>query len=382
MTTSDPDAKKKAGPDAEAGRKIVTEPILQGRDREVLRAIVDSYIQTGEPVGSRTVSREHPEARSAATIRNVMADLEQSGFLTQPHASAGRVPTDRGLRYYIEELLEPQSVAPAERESIVRALRSRGDDAAVLLENAPHVLADFSRNVGLVLIPAFSQRVFERFSFVRIQERRIAALFVSRPGLVDHRVMDVPQDYTQEELDRISNVLSDEFSGLPLSRIRVRLLEMMSEEKAQYDSLLREALELGARSLEEEGDGDDLIVEGAPNILDPQVFDSADRMKKLFQAFEEKSRLVALLNQCLDEKGWKLFIGSEEAGTPEMEGCALVVSPYHDGLRPVGTVGILGPTRMEYARAISLVDTLARLLTQALSGSEPPHDAEGRRRSR
>jgi heat-inducible transcriptional repressor len=237
--------------------------------------------------------------------------------------------------------------------------------------------------VGLVLIPAFSQRVFERFSFVRIQERRIAALFVSRPGLVDHRVMDVPQDYTQEELDRISNYLSDEFRGLPLSRIRVRLLELMSEEKAQYDHLMREALELGARSLEKDGAGtDDLLVEGTPNILDMQVFDSADRMKKLFHAFEEKSRLVGLLNQCLDENGWKLFIGSEEAGTPEMEGCALVVSPYHDGLRPVGTLGILGPTRMEYARAISLVETLARLLTQALSGSDAPLDGEGRRRSR
>jgi heat-inducible transcriptional repressor len=360
----------------------MSDPILQGRDREVLRAIVDSFIQTGEPVGSRTVSREHPEARSAATIRNVMADLEQGGFVSQPHASAGRVPTERGLRYYIEELLEPQPLGAAERDSIELALRSRGDDAAVLLESVPHLLAELSRNVGLVLIPAFSQRVFERFSFVRVQERRIAALFVSRPGLVDHRVMDVPQDYTQEELDRISNYLSEEFRGMPLSRIRVRLLEMMTEEKAQYDGLMREALELGARSLEKEGDGDDLIVEGTPNILDPQVFASADRMKKLFQAFEEKSRLVSLLNQCLDEKGWKLFIGSQETGTPEMEGCALVVSPYHDGLRPVGTVGILGPTRMEYARAISLVDTLARLLTQALSGPEAPHEGEGRRRSR
>src|SRR5262245_17961821 len=360
----------------------MTDPILQGRERDVLRAIVDSYIQTGEPVGSKTVSREHPEARSAATIRGVMADLEQGGFVTQPHASAGRVPTDRGFRYYIEELLEHRPLDPAETDSIGRALRSRGGDAAGILECAPHVLADLSRNVGLVLIPAFSQRVFERFSFVRIQERRIAALFVSRPGLVDHRVMDVPQDYTQEELDRISNYLSDQFRGMPLARIRVRLLELMSEEKAQYDTLMREALELGARSLEREADGMDLIVEGTPNILDPQVFDNADRMKKLFRAFEEKSRLVALLNQCLDEKGWKLFIGSQEAGTPEMEGCALVVSPYHDGLRPVGTVGILGPTRMEYARAISLVDTLARLLTQALSGPEPPVDGEGRRRSR
>jgi len=360
----------------------MTDPILQGRDREVLRAIVDSFIQTGEPVGSRTVSREHPEARSAATIRNVMADLEQGGYVSQPHASAGRVPTDRGLRYYIEELLEPQPLGPGEADLLARALSSRGDDAAVLLESVPHLLAEHSRNVGLVLIPAFSQRVFERFSFVRIQERRIAALFVSRPGLVDHRVMEVPQDYTQEELDRISNYLSEEFRGLPLSRIRVRLLEMMSEEKARYDTLMREALELGARSLENQQDGNDLIVEGTPNILDAQVFDSAEQMKKLFQAFEEKSRLVSLLNQCLDEKGWKLFIGSQETGTPEMEGCALVVSPYHDGLRPVGTVGILGPTRMEYARAISLVDTLARLLTQALSGPEASHDSEGRRRSR
>src|SRR5262249_59918545 len=161
-------------------------------------------LRSGRPTWSRPSSPGPPAPPPPAPIRNAMADLEQGGYVSQPHASAGRIPTDRGLRYYIEEVLEPRPLPAVERESIERALRSHGDDASVLLESVPHLLAELSRNVGLVLIPSFSQRVFERFSFVRIQERRIAALFVSRPGLVDHRVMDVPQDYTQEELDRIS----------------------------------------------------------------------------------------------------------------------------------------------------------------------------------
>src|SRR5437867_3266089 len=357
------------------------EPILQGRDREILRAIVDSFIHTGEPVGSRTVSREYPEGRSAATIRNVMSDLEEAGYLSQPHPSAGRVPTERGLRFYVEELLEPRPVAEEERQRIDRELRSRGGEASTLLEHAPHVLAEFSHNVGLVLMPSFSQRTFESINFVRIGANRIAALLVSRPGLVDHKIVEVDEDYPQDELDKVSNYLNESFRGTSLSQIRQKLLRMMSEEQAQYDHLMREALDLAARSLDPGVPGTDLILEGTPNILDRQVFDNAEKMKKLFQAFEEKWRLVALLNRCLEEKGCRLFIGSE-AGTPEMEGCTLVVSPYGDGTGPVGTVGILGPTRMEYARAISLVDTLARLLSKVLAELPGTAGAGGRREAR
>jgi heat-inducible transcriptional repressor len=352
----------------------MSDPALQERERDVLRAVVDSYIETGEPVGSRTLSRGNPEGGSAATIRNVMSDLEEVGLLTHPHTSAGRVPTERGLRYYVERLLEPRTIPEEEKDRIRDALRSHRGEVSALLESASHVLADMSHNVGMVLVPDFSQRVFEKIDFVAIGPRRIVALFVSRPGLVDHRVLEVEEDYPQEELDRISRYLSDSFRGLSLSRIRAKLLDMMSEEKSQYDRLMREAIDLSARSFDATGTRSDLIVEGTTNILDPRVFPDVDTMKRLFQSFEEKSRLVALLNRCLHGKGHRLFIGSEAEGAL-MDGCALVVAPYHDGSRPVGTVGILGPTHMEYARAISLVETLSRLLTDLLMepgrGSEP-----------
>jgi heat-inducible transcriptional repressor len=176
----------------------------------------------------------------------------------------------------------------------------------------------------------------------------------------------VDEDYDQAELDRVSRYLNESFQGLSLREIRARLLEMMSEEKAQYDCLMREALELSARTFDPIGVQSDLIVEGKTNILDAQAFDNVERMKSLFHAFEEKSRLVALLNGCLEEKGHRLFIGSE-AGTAGIEGCSLIVSPYHDGTTPMGTVGVLGPARMEYARVISVVDTLARLLSELLT---------------
>ena len=343
------------------------EPVLQSRDRQVLRAIVDSYIQTGEPVGSRTISRENPEGRSPATIRNVMSDLEEAGLLTQPHPSAGRVPTERGLRFYVEELLQRPPLPAEERVRILRQLSRHRGEAGALLEEASHILAEMTHGVGMALVPDVSQRVLEKIDFVSLAPRRIVAVFVSRPGLVDHRVLEVDEDYTQDELDRVSRYLCDTFRGLSLAQMRSRLLEMMSEEKSRYDRLMREALELSARSFEAGLTQGDLIVEGTTNILDGGVFDNMEEMRRLFQTFEEKSRLVALLNRCLDQKGYRLLFGSE-AGTPGIEGCALIVSPYHDGSGPVGMVGVLGPTRMEYARAISMVEMLSRLLSDLLTG--------------
>jgi heat-inducible transcriptional repressor len=357
------------------------EPVLQSRDREILRAIIDSFLQTGEPVGSRTVSRSSSEALSPATIRNVMSDLEQSGLLAQPHPSAGRVPTERGLRFYVDELLSAGPVPDEENARIVQALGSRRGELGALLEQASFLLAELSHNVGMVLVPDFAQRVFERIVFVRVSATRVLTLLVSRPGMIHQRVVDVDQDYTQDELDRISRYLSESFDGLALTQIRVKVLELMKEEKALYDRLIREALELSARSFEKEEGGGDLIVEGAANILEVRDFGDVERMKTLFHAFEEKSRLVALLNRCMEQKGHSILIGSE-AGTPEMEGCALIASPYCDGATPVGTIGILGPSRMAYGRVIAVVDVLAKVLSAVLTQANAPPDGGARRSAR
>jgi heat-inducible transcriptional repressor len=358
-----------------------SEPVLQSRDREILRAIIDSFLQTGEPVGSRTVSRSSSEALSPATIRNVMSDLEQSGLLAQPHPSAGRVPTERGLRFYVDELLSAGPVPDEETARIVQSLRSRRGELGALLEQASFLLAELSHNVGMVLVPDFAQRVFERIVFVRISATRVLTLLVSRPGMIHQRVVEVDQDYTQDELDRISRYLSESFDGLALTQIRVKVLDLMKEEKALYDRLMREALELSARSFEKEEGGGDLIVEGAANILEVRDFGDVERMKTLFHAFEEKSRLVALLNRCMEQKGHSVLIGSE-AGTPEMEGCALIAAPYHDGETAVGTIGILGPSRMAYGRVIAVVDVLAKVLSAVLTEANAPPDGGARRSAR
>jgi heat-inducible transcriptional repressor len=217
----------------------MNEPILQNRDREVLRAIVDSFIQSGEPVGSRTISREHPEALSPATIRNVMADLEEAGMLAQPHPSAGRVPTDRGLRFYVEELLPARAVSAEERERIDRTLRSRSGEIGPLIEQASVLLAELSHNVGMALVPDLSERTIETIAFVRVGYRRVTALLVSRPGMVHHRVLDGDEDYSQDDLDRMTRYIGESFRGLTLRQIRAKLLDMMSQEKIQYDMLMR-----------------------------------------------------------------------------------------------------------------------------------------------
>jgi heat-inducible transcriptional repressor len=183
--------------------------------------------------------------------------------------------------------------------------------------------------------------------------------------MVDHRVVEADEDYPQEELDRVSSYLSETFRGLTLEQIRARLIAMMSEEKSLYDRLMREALELSARSFDAGGTRDELIVDGTANILDHREFGDVENMKALFHAFEEKSRLVVLLNRCLEADGSRLFFGSE-TGTGGIEGVTLIASPYREGGRPLGTLGIVGPTRMQYSRAIALVETLARLLSEVL----------------
>ena len=340
---------------------------LDSREREILRTVIQSHILSGEPVGSRTVSRGRGLDLSPATIRNIMSDLEEMGLLAQPHPSAGRVPTDRAYRLYVDRLMGPAKMAPAQLHAIDEALlRSRGE-IPELLSEASRQLSRFSNHVGVVLAPELRRIVVEHLEFVRLEGRRLVAILVDRSGVVHNRILEVEEPLDQDELDRIGRQLSELYSGFTLPRMREAVLRLMSEESAQCDRMLALSLELARRAVSVDAAGE-VFVEGASNLFGSPEFADVQRMRSLFRTLEEKSRLVEMLNRILEGGGVQVVIGRENP-VSDLTDLSVVASTYGAGDRVMGTVGIVGPTRMEYARAIALVEHLAQVLTRLLSNA-------------
>jgi len=345
-----------------------SDPELDARETEILKSVIRAHILTGEPVGSRAVSRDIALDLSPATIRNIMADLEERGLLTQPHTSAGRVPTERAYRLYVDRLMKPTRVEDSQARAIDEALvRSRGEIQELLAE-ACRQLSRFSRHVGVVLAPEFRRIVVERIEFVRLDPRRAVAILVDRTGVVHNRILDLEEPIEQEELDRIGRDLSGQFGGRTLPEMRREILKGMQAASAAYDRLLARTLDLGSRAIDGAEAGAEVYVEGASNLVGSPDFADLAKMKALLRTLEEKSRLVEILSRVLEGEGVQVVIGREKPGL-ELPDLSLVASTYRSGERVMGTVGVVGPTRMEYAQAIALVDHLARVLTRLLSSS-------------
>jgi heat-inducible transcriptional repressor len=332
---------------------------LGARESEVLKSVIRAHIVTGAPVGSKAISVGTGLDLSPATIRNVMAELEERGLLVQPHPSAGRVPTDTAYRLYVDHWMAPPRVVPAQAQAIDEALRTRRD-VAELLEEASRQLSRLSHHVGVVLAPELRRIVVEHLEFVRLDARRVVAVLVDRTGVVHNRMLEDTTDAGQDELDRAGRWLTDTFGGRTLQQMREELQARVSEEKAAL-TLARKAVEPAPG--ESEGE---LFVEGMANLLDEPAFADLDRMRGILKTLEEKTRLVDLLGRVLDGEGVQVVIGSENP-LPDLADCSLVTSTYGAGDRVLGTVGIVGPTRMEYARTVALVDHLAKVLTRLLS---------------
>lgn len=343
-----------------------TSPSLDERSREVLRLLIQHHIQTGEPVGSETLAARMNRALSPATIRTLMAELERQGLLDHPHTSAGRLPTDEGYRVYVDSLMAHEDLQKQELAAIDRALRAKEASPTQVLENASQLLSRLSHNVGLVLAPDLSKSSFAHIDLVRLRERRILVVMVSRSGLVTNKVVEIDEDLNPDELQACTNYLRSNFAGMTLHAIRMRLLELMRQEKAAYDSLLRHVIAVGERAFAEaDAAASNVFVDGTSHILERAQEEDLTRLRQLFRTFEEKSRLVKILNACVGDEGVRIFIGRENAD-PGLREMALVTAgcPIHGDLG-LG-VGVLGSTRMEYARVITLVDHVARAVVRAL----------------
>ena len=350
------------------------------RSRAILAAIIQEHLNTGEPVGSRTISERFERAAglSSATIRNVMGELEDAGLVEQPHTSAGRIPTDQGYRFYVNHLLGAAEINREDREAIDNFLQislvGGPRSPEWLLERASQALSALSKNVGIVVSPAPSDNRLQHIEFLRLADHRILVLLVFVPNLIQHKIIRFEEDLSQSELERTARYLNGEFSGKSLRTIRTEIIELMREDKALYDKLFRNAILLceGSLSVPDNETGE-VYVDGTSNMLDQPAFTNTERMRDLFRAFEEKSRLVRILNECLEQGvaasgPVHVSIGRENI-RPFMQNCAVITTPYRfnpQDAQALGTLGLVGPVRMEYARMMALVEYTARLLEQLL----------------
>ena len=345
----------------------------------MLALLIKTHIATGEPVGSRTISKLSSEGLSSASIRNIMSELEEAGYVEQPHTSAGRIPSDKGYRFFVDHILEQTSLSESDESAIQTGLREQiSGSPDQIMSRASHLLSHLSENVGIVVSPSLSHEIIKHIDFVRLGDGRILVITVSRAGYVQDRAVHIDEDLTQDELNTTANYVNANFTGMSLSAIRAELLKRLSEEKALYDRLLQNAIMICNRELTEPGQTQpDVFIDGASNIISKTDFADIEKIRELLRVFEEKNRLIKILTECLgapSQQPVSIRIGAENS-LPSLSRCAVITSHYGYENQIVGSIGVVGPVRMEYARMIGIVNYVARLLEQALA--EAPDFAAG-----
>jgi heat-inducible transcriptional repressor len=349
------------------------------RGQIILTAIINEHFVTGEPVGSKVLADKFANASgmSSATIRNVMSDLEEMGMLEQPHTSAGRVPTDSGYRFYVDNLLGVLSISDDDLFKIGKeyGLDETAETPDRLMERTSHLLSALSNNVGIVVSPSLASDRLQHIEFVNLSDNRILVVLVSSPNIVHNKIIRLNVTFAKEELERTANYLNAEFVGKSLSEIRAEILKLMHEEKALFDKLLETAVILCSQSIEDEDALGEVFVDGTSNILTKSDFADLERLRELLGTIGERSRLIQILNECIQRdaalKGAKgdvqVVIGTENR-VPTLQNCTLISAPYRIGSSSaVGTLSVLGPTRIEYARMISIVSYVASTLEKMMS---------------
>lgn len=342
---------------------------LDPRAREVLREIVLQHIGSGEPIGSRMLSKCGKFQLSPASLRNVMADLEDLGYLQQPHTSAGRVPTDRGYRFFIDHLMRSRSLSLREREEIDEEYGHTAEIDEVL-QLTSKLLSKFSDQVGLVFLPTLLQFAVRSMDFILVGPNRIMCVIVGVNGVVVNKLIETRTPFSREELEKIGRFITVEFAGLTLDVIRRRLIRMTEEERAAHDQMLQKTIALGIEAVNDVAPHEhELYVEGAASILNKPEFSDAASLRRTFLALQEKEKLIDILESCLAEEGLQILIGAESDFT-QVHNFSIVARRYGSTAAPFGMVGIIGPMRMEYARVAPLVEYLSRALGRRIEEQE------------
>ena len=337
--------------------------MLPERAQILLKTLVERYVAEGQPVGSRTLSRYSGLDLSPASIRNVMADLEEMGFVASPHTSAGRVPTPKGYRFFVDCLLTVKALDRAEMDQLEGQLH--GDQPQKMLQSASHLLSDLTRFAGVVMTPRRRSTAFRHVEFLRLSDKRVLLIIVTPEGDVQNRILATERDYAQGELIEASNFVNQNFVGLAFEQVKERLREELMRLRDDMTQLLTKAVDAGNEAMNEQPD--EYVLSGEHNLLHVQDLSSnVTSLRRLFDLFEQRTGLLQLLEIGSKAQGVQIYIGGESGLVP-LDECSVVTAPYEVDGQVLGTVGVIGPTRMAYERVIPIVEITARLLSSAMA---------------
>lgn len=338
---------------------------LNERARLLLKTLVERYIREGQPVGSRTLSRDSGLSLSPATVRNAMADLEEMGLLISPHTSAGRVPTVQGYRFFIDSLLQVDPLASQEVEAL-RGQFGNEQDSHALIQTASNMLSDLTRLAGIVTVPRQDEVRLRHVEFLSLSGDQVLVILVLNDREVQNRIIRTGQRFTDSQLQQATNYLNEICAGKDLTQVREDLLGEMRQARKRMNDIMVSAIEMAGMAFDSEPKDEDVMVSGQTRLMEYGELADMEKLRLLFDAFARKRDILHLLDHVLTARGVQIFIG-EESGSDIFEQCSVVTAPYHSEGRVLGVLGVIGPTRMAYDRVIPIVDVTARLLGAALS---------------
>ena len=338
---------------------------LNDRAKRLLRALVESYVRDGQPVGSRTLSRTAGLDLSPASIRNVMADLEDLGLISAPHTSAGRIPTAQGYRLFVDSLLE---IKPLDSEEVqqLKARLSPEMDTKTLVESASDLLSAVTQMAGMVRVPRHEHTALSQIEFLKLSGHQVLAILVMNKNEVQNRILQLDREYSHAELQQMANYLNEHLVGLDLTQAREQILKEMKAVREHVNTLMLAAIKLGEQAFAGSQKSEQLVLAGQTHLMDYAELSSVDKLRALFDAFNQKRDILLLLDNCISAEGVQIFIG-QESGHEVLDDCSVVTAPYSMAGEVVGVLGVIGPTRMAYERIIPVVDITAKLLGAALS---------------
>jgi heat-inducible transcriptional repressor len=341
------------------------------RAQQLLRVLIQRYIKDGQPVGSRTLSKDSGLALSPATIRNVMSDLEDMGLVSAPHTSAGRIPTPQGYRLFVDTLVRYRQPKEGDinllRSQIQRGTDSSGTDSGSLVSSVSNILSEFTSLAGVVTIPRGQHAALRQIEFLPLSENRILAIVVINDREVQNRILQVDRDYSESELQQAANFINQHYAGIEMAQVRQRIIDDLNDARLSMNQAMHDIIEVAQSAMGGSHDADgEFVLAGETNLMDFAELSDVDTLRRLFETFSRKRSMLDLLDRSINADGVQVFIGAE-SGYGILDDCSVVTAPYQLDDETVGVLGVIGPTRMAYDRVVPIVDITARLLKSALS---------------
>lgn len=344
-----------------------TPSIPNDRAQHLLRVLIQRFIRDGQPVGSRTLSKDAGLELSPATIRNVMSDLEDMGLVSAPHTSAGRIPTSRGYRLFVDTLVRYREPKGGDMQKLRTQLNETGDDPGQIVRSVSRMLSDITSMAGVVSVPRGQHATLRQIEFLPLSDKRILAILVINDREVQNRILHVDRDYSSSELTQAANFINEHYSGSEMPVVRDRIVEDMDKLRSSMNQAMVDIIAVAQSALgEKPGSASEFVMAGETKLMDFAELSDIDTLRRLFEAFSKKRLILDLLDRSIDADGVQVFIG-EESGFRILDDCSVVTAPYHLDDDTVGVLGVIGPTRMAYDRVVPIVDLTARLLQSALA---------------